>query len=79
MTIKNNKAKKEMKMKIIPSVLCTARTCDKYLKQKDYNNAKQHLKKAQKLRPDDQIPKIRLDEIKTKIEDEKKKNYIKTM
>lgn len=54
---------------------------DKYLKQKDYANAKQYFEKAQKQRPDDQIPKIRLDEVKAKIEDGKKldklyKDYI---
>ncbi|MCB0710340.1 MAG: hypothetical protein KDC15_13225 [Chitinophagaceae bacterium] len=70
---KNNKAKKGNEDENNSSgYYALLETGDKYLKQKDYNNAKQYFEKAQKLRPDDQIPKIRLDEIKTKIEDEKK-------
>jgi len=54
---------------------------DKKMKQKDYTAAKLNFEKAHKIRPDDQIPKIRLDEVKSKIDDEKKldklyKDYI---
>lgn len=54
---------------------------DKNMKQKDYAAAKQNFEKAQKLRPGDQIPKLRLDEVKAKIDDDKKldglyKDYI---
>ena len=45
---------------------------DKNMKQKDYAAAKLNFEKAQKIRPGDQIPKLRLDEVKAKIDDSKK-------
>ncbi|MGB4845300.1 MAG: hypothetical protein WBP16_12610 [Ferruginibacter sp.] len=47
---------------------------DRYIKQKDYASAKSSFEKAQKLRPDDQIPKMRLAEVKSRLNDEKKLN-----
>lgn len=56
---------------------------DKDMKDRNYASAKNNFEKAQKLRPTDQIPKIRLDEIKAKQEEEEKlekayKDYITT-
>lgn len=39
---------------------------DKDIKEKNYSAARSQFEKAQKLRPGDQIPKLRLEEIKTK-------------
>lgn len=45
---------------------------DDFLKQKNYSEAKLNFEKAAKLRPDDQIPKQRLDEIRIRIADQEK-------
>ncbi len=50
-------------------------TGDNFLKEKKYQEAKLNFEKASALRPDDQIPKQRLDEIRIRLADDEKAAY----
>lgn len=69
----NKKSKKEkIEENTTVSYYALLEAGDNDIKQKDYAAAKQNFEKAQKLRPNDQIPKQRLEEIRLRIADEGK-------